>query len=107
MKENKSLSLSATKSPDGKILIEVKLGERVVVRDACDLRLDADRKRFAQLARDQGPALSIEMIGRELLAIDPGSLPVDTGVVVGLWPELIPIERPSVPMFPVGALPEP
>lgn len=107
MSKNKTLSLSATKSTDNKILIEVKNGERMVVRDACDLRLDVDRKRFAQLVLDQVPALSIETIERELLAIDPESLPVSAGGPGDPWPEPVGIEWPSVPAFPVDALPEP
>ena len=107
MTSNKTVSLSATKTKDGKITIEVKHVDRIIVRDVCDLRSDQDRKRFAQLVREQVPALSIEAIEVELLAIDPDSVPGGTGGVEDPWPPAIPIERPSVPVFPVDELPEP
>ena len=102
------LILRASRRADGRAVIEALLGDRPVVRDAVDLATADDRRRFAGLVSDAVPALSIEMIEAELLAIVPERLPDATGTGPDdPWGDPIPIDRPKLPPFPVGVLPEP
>lgn len=103
------LILRATRRSDGRAVIEALLGERLIVRDAVDLESAADRRRFAGLVADAVPALTIEVIEAELLAIDCGAIP-DAEVeaeAVDRWDDPVPIDRPSLPLFPVDVLPGP
>lgn len=69
------LILRASRRADGRAVIDALLGDRVVARDAVDLQSTDDRRRFAGLVAVAVPALSIEVIEAELMAIDCERLP--------------------------------
>ncbi len=98
--------LKVSKAPDGRAKIEAVIGDDIVAADVIDLWSDADRDRFANAVHATVPALPLLTIQRELLKIDRENLPK----VIGPddpWPEPASVDRPSVPAFPVDALPEP
>lgn len=97
----------ASRAPDGRAKIEALIGDDVLAVDVIDLWLDADRDRFAETIHAAVPTLKLKSIQSELLKIDRDKLPVVDVGPSDPWPELIPIERPSVPLFPVNELPEP
>ncbi len=102
------LILKASRRADGRAVIEAELGGRPVARDAVDLSAADDRRRFAAIVSEAVPALSIDVIEAELLAIDPERLPDATGSVPGdPWDPPGPIDRPRLPSFPAVVLPEP
>ena len=111
------LILKASRRPDGRALIEAVLGDRVAVRDVVELESAEDRGRFAGLVVDAVPAVPAGVIEAELLAIDCGRLPdvvpdgdpgpVSVGGVDSQWDDPVPIDRPDLPAFPVGLLPDP
>jgi len=107
MSENKMLTLRASRAPDGRAKIEAVIGDDVLAADVIDLWSDADRDRFANAIHSAVPTLPLLTILRELLKIDRDNLPVIGVGPSDPWPKLIPIERPSVPLFPVDELPEP
>lgn len=69
------LMLEASRLPDGRASVVASLGDRVVARDTVDLRSADDRRRCAEAIREAAPALTVESIESELLAIDPEKLP--------------------------------
>jgi hypothetical protein len=103
------LILRASRRADGRAVVEALLADRVVIRDAVDLASADDRRRFAVLVVAAVPALSIEAVEAELLAIDGDRMPdVDPGADADdPWEDPVPIERPDLPVFPVAVLPEP
>jgi hypothetical protein len=76
MSENKTLSLRASKAPDGKARIVAVLGDRELMADTCDLWSDADRDRLADAIHRVCPAIKLKEIQRRLLLIDRENLPV-------------------------------
>jgi hypothetical protein len=103
---SKELKLSATKALDGRAKIEALIGDNVVAADVIDLRSDFERVRFAKTVHSEVPALDLMAIQSELLKIDRDNLPEVTGPD-DPWLEPVSIDRPSLPAFPVDALPEP
>lgn len=101
------LILKASRRADGRAVIEAELGGRPVARDAVDLAAADDRRRFAAIVSNAVPALSIEVIEAELLAIDCERLPGATGAAADDWDDPSPIDRPELPRFPIDVLPEP
>ncbi len=100
------LRLKVSKAPDNRAKIEALIADDVVAADVIDLWSDAERDRFANAIHAAVPALDLIDIQRELLKIDRDNLPS----VVGPddpWGEPVSIDRPSVPAFPIDALPEP
>lgn len=73
---DKTLSLKATKSPDGKARIVAALGDRELMVDTCDLWSDGDRDRVADAIHRACPAVKMKEIQRRLLIIDRENLPV-------------------------------
>ena len=101
------LMLEASRLPDGRASIVASLGGRVVARDTVDLSLAEDRRRCADLIREVVPALDLVAIRRELMLIDPETLPPAAPGPDDPWPDPVPIGRPAVPPFPADLLPEP
>lgn len=88
------LILRASRRGDGRSVIEVAMGGRVMVRDTVDLASADDRGRFAAAVHDVAPALSIEVIEAELLRIDPARLPKESAKPASGDP--VPAVRPKL-----------
>ena len=106
MSNSKQLRLKATRAADGRARIVASIDDEVIAADVVDLWSDADRDRFSSVIHSKVPALPMLSIQRELLKIDREKLPSVPGAN-DPWPELVTIERPSVPTFPVDVLPDP
>ena len=100
------LRLKVSKAPDGRAKIEALIGDDAVAADVIDLWSDVERDRFANAVHATVPALDLLTIQRELLKIDRDNLPLLVGHNDS-WPEPASVDRPTVPAFPVDALPEP
>ena len=107
MSLSKEVVLKVVREADNQIEIKAMIGEKLMVRDLCDLRSVDDRRRCAGIIHDKVPAISQESIERELASIDPKEVPKLEASPDDPWPQELAIERPSLPAFPVHVLPEP
>lgn len=99
------LLLRAVRGPDGQAKVEAVLAGAVVARDLIDLASADDRRWFAEAVRGVAPAVSIDAIEAELLAIDPERLPDASPGPDDPWDDPLPIDTPEVGPFPAGVLP--
>lgn len=104
---DKTLSLRATKAPDGKARIVVALEDRELFVDVCDLWSDSDRDRLADLIQRACPAVAIADIRKKLLFIDRDNLPggQEPDQDSTNWDDPVDVERPQLAPLPLECFP--
>lgn len=105
--QNKTLSLRASKAPDGRARIVASIDDRELLVDVVDLWSDADRDRLAESIHRACPAIPVADIQRRLLVIDRENLPAGDESIESAWgdPEPLPDPLPSVMAYSADLLP--